>query len=427
MAQLAINGGSSVRDTKVNPWPSWPVWDEHEEKALIDVLNSGIWSYNGPKEQEFNLAFAEYIGAKYAISAANGTVTIQLALEALGIGLGDEVIVPGLTWQGTAAAALDVNAIPVLVDVCEDTWCIDPEEVEKSITPRTKAIIPVHLYGSFADMDAIMDIAKRHNLFVIEDCAHKTGGEWSGRKAGSIGDIGSFSFQLSKHLTAGEGGAMTTNDPLLAEKLDALRNCGRRPETEEYSQEIKGAGFYSDEGNFIQSGNYRITEFQAAILVEALKRLPEQNSIRDKNGLYMNSLLFDLPGVSPMRRDKRETKEAYFNFAFRYHQDEFNSLPVDKFRKAFESELGIGVDSSYEPLNICSLYAPLTKPARYKINDPEWAKIDPSGFKLPVCERIFKEESVCLPHKILLGNQPDMDLIAKAIEKIRINSMEVIK
>jgi L-glutamine:2-deoxy-scyllo-inosose/3-amino-2,3-dideoxy-scyllo-inosose aminotransferase len=213
----------------------------------------------------------------------------------------------------------------------------------------------------------------------------------------------------------------------LAEKLDALRNCGRRPETEEYSQEIKGAGFYSDEGNFIQSGNYRITEFQAAILVEALKRLPEQNSIRDKNGLYMNSLLFDLPGVSPMRRDKRETKEAYFNFAFRYHQDEFNSLPVDKFRKAFESELGIGVDSSYEPLNICSLYAPLTKPARYKINDPEWAKIDPSGFKLPVCERIFKEESVCLPHKILLGNQPDMDLIAKAIEKIRINSMEVIK
>ncbi|MBT7095129.1 MAG: L-glutamine:2-deoxy-scyllo-inosose aminotransferase, partial [Bacteroidetes bacterium] len=132
MAQLAINGGSSVRDTKVNPWPSWPVWDEHEEKALIDVLNSGIWSYNGPKEQEFNLAFAEYIGAKYAISAANGTVTIQLALEALGIGLGDEVIVPGLTWQGTAAAALDVNAIPVLVDVCEDTWCIDPEEVEKS-------------------------------------------------------------------------------------------------------------------------------------------------------------------------------------------------------------------------------------------------------------------------------------------------------
>ncbi|MEA1876080.1 MAG: DegT/DnrJ/EryC1/StrS family aminotransferase [Bacteroidota bacterium] len=426
MAQLAIKGGSSVRDTKLNPWPAWPVWDENEEKALIEVLNSGIWSYNGPKEQKFNKAFAEYIGTKYAISAANGTVTIQLALEALGIGFGDEVIVPGLTWQGTAAAAIDVNAIPVLVDVCEDTWCIDPKEIEKAITPRTKVIIPVHLYGSFADMDAIMDIAKRHNLYVIEDCAHKTGGEWSGRKAGSIGDVGSFSFQLSKHLTAGEGGALTTNDPLLAEKLDALRNCGRRPEAEEYSQEIKGAGFYSDDGNFIQSGNYRITEFQSAMLVEALKRLPGQNSTRDENGLYMNSLLKDLTGVSPMRRDIRETKEAYFNFAFRYHQDEFNDLPVDKFRKALEYELGIGVDSSYEPLNNCSLYVPLTKPARYKINDKQWNEIDPSGVKLPVCERIFKEESVCLPHKILLGNKSDMDLITKAIEKIRINSTELI-
>ncbi|MCB0750433.1 MAG: DegT/DnrJ/EryC1/StrS family aminotransferase, partial [Ignavibacteriae bacterium] len=259
MANLAISGANPLRNIKENPWPAWPIWDENEEKALLSVLQSGVWSYNGPKEIEFNKIFSEFTGTKFSICAANGTVTLQLALEALGIGIGDEVILPGLTWQATAATVIDVNATPILVDICEDTWCIDPDAIEKAITPRTKAIIPVHLYGNFADMDRIMEIAKKHNLAVIEDCAHKHGGEWKGKKAGSIGDIGSFSFQLSKHLTAGEGGALTTNSLELAEKLDALRNCGRRPEGEEFQDADKGAGVYSDDGNFIQSGNYRIT------------------------------------------------------------------------------------------------------------------------------------------------------------------------
>ena len=418
MSKLAITGGTAVRDVKINPWPNWPVWDDKEEKALIEVLNSGIWSYNGPKETEFNKLFAEFTGTKYAVSAVNGTITLQLALEALGIGVGDEVILPGITWQATAATVADVNATPILVDVCEDTWCIDPAEVEKAITPKTKAIIPVHLYGSFADMDAIMSIAKKHNLAVIEDCAHKHGGEWNGKKAGSIGDIGSFSFQLSKHLTAGEGGTMTTNNIDLAEKLDALRNCGRRPEGDDYVDVDKGAGVYGDDGNFIQSGNYRLTEFQAAILIEGLKRLPAQNAVRDENGIYINSLLKDLPGVKPMRRDERETNEAYFNFSFRYDKDEFKGLQVEKFREALEAELGIAVDSSYEPLNNASLYVPLTKPARHKLNDEYWRNIDPSRFILPVCEKIYKEEAVCMHHKVLMGTKTDMDMIVNAIKKI---------
>lgn len=426
MTKLAIKGGNPIRDIKNNPWHQWPVWDKNEEKALIETLNSGIWSYNGPKETKFNKNFAEFTGVKYAISVANGTVTLQLALEACGIGIGDEVIIPGLTWQATAATIIDVNAVPVFVDVCEDTWCIDPKEVEKAITPKTKAIIPVHLYGSFADMDAIMDIAQRHNLYVIEDSAHKHGGEWNGKKAGSIGDIGSFSFQLSKPLTAGEGGVLTTNNQELAEKLDALRNCGRKPQVNEYANVDKGTGVYSDEGDFIQSGNYRITEFQAAILIEGLKRLPEQNRNRDNNGIYVNSLLSELPGVSPMRRDKRETKETYFNFAFRYNKHEFKGLPVEKFRKALENELGIGVESSYEPLNNCSLYVPLTKPSRYKINEQQWKEIDPSRFKLPVCEKIYKEEAVCFHHIVLMGSKADMDLIAAAIKKIYDNAEELL-
>lgn len=426
MTKLALLGGTPMRNAKTSPWPKWPVWDEKEEKALLEVLNSGVWSYNGPKETEFNKNFAEFTGVKYAISAANGTVTLQMALEACGVGVGDEVILPGLTWQATAATILDVNAAPVLVDVCENTWCIDPKAVEAAITPRTKAIVPVHLYGSFANMDEIMQIAKKHNLFVIEDCAHKHGGEWNGKKAGSIGDVGSFSFQLSKHLTAGEGGALTTNNFEIAERLDALRNCGRRPEG--LSVEVdKGAGLYSDQGNFYQGGNFRITEFQAAILVEGLKRLPEQNATRDANGIYLNSLLAEISGVAPMKRDERETKEAYFNFAFRYNKDEFKGLPISKFREALTAEIGIQVSASYEPLNKCSLYAPHTKPCRHKLNDEYWASINPTRFDLPVCDRIYFEESVCVHHKVLMGSKADMDMIAAAIQKIYDNAEELGK
>ena len=327
MQKLAIQGGKPCRDITSNPWPKWPVWGKEEEVALIEVLNSGVWSYNGPKETEFNKLFAEFTGTKYSICTVNGTVTMQLALEAMGIGVGDEVIVPGITWQATAATVIDVNATPILVDVLEDTWCIDPAAIEKAITPKTKAIMVVHLYGAFADMDAVMEIAMKHSLHVIEDCAHKHGGEWKGKKAGSIGDVGSFSFQLSKHLTAGEGGSMTTDDSDLAEKLDALRNCGRRPEGDSLIGADKGIGDYGDDGNFIQSGNLRITEFQAAILIEGLKRLPEQNATRDANGAYLNGLLKEIPGVVPLKRDARETKKAYFNFAFRYDKNKFKGLP----------------------------------------------------------------------------------------------------
>ena len=417
MEKLAILGGPPMRDTVKNPWPKWPVWGKEEEVALLEVLNSGVWSYNGPKETEFNKRFAEFTGTDYNICTVNGTVTLQIALEALEIGLGDEVIIPGLTWQATAATVIDVNATPVIVDVLEDTWCIDPEAIKRAITPKTKAIVPVHLYGAFADMDAILKIAKEHDLYIIEDCAHKHGGEWKGKKAGSIGDIGSFSFQLSKHLTAGEGGAVTTNNPKLAERLDALRNCGRRPEGSLNSGD-KGIGDYGDDGNFLQSGNLRITEFQAAILLEGLKRLPDQNRNRDNNGGYLNDLLSKIPGLTPLKRDIRETKKAYFNFAFRYNKKAFKNLPINKFREALQAELNIVVDACYEPLNNCSLYVPHTKPARHKLNDAYWSAIDPKKISLPVCERLFEHESVCLHHKILMGDKSDMDLIANAIEKI---------
>ncbi len=423
MSKLAIKDGKPVRDVKANPWPQWPVWDKAEEKTLVEVLHSGVWSYNGPQEAEFNKAFADFIGVSHALSVANGTVSLQLALEACEIGFGDEVIVPGLTWQATAAAALDVNAIPVLVDVTDDTWCLDPALVQQAVTPRTKAIIPVHLYGCFTDMDAILDIARKYRLWVIEDCAHKHGGQWKGQKAGSIGDIGSFSFQLSKLMTAGEGGALTTSNSEIYEKLDSLRNCGRRPVKEEAAD--KGSGVYSDEGNFIQSGNYRITEFQAALLKEGLKRLPAQNQVREENALYLNSLLAQLPGIQPMRRDERETLCTYYIFSFRYDQNEFKDLPVTRFRPALAKELGCTVEPSNEPLDACPLYTPHTKPSRHKLSDSHWQQIDPSRFDLPVCRRIYEQESVCFHHSVLMGTKADMDGIAEAIQKIYDHATEL--
>jgi L-glutamine:2-deoxy-scyllo-inosose/3-amino-2,3-dideoxy-scyllo-inosose aminotransferase len=289
-------------------------------------------------------------------------------------------------------------------------------KVEEAITPKTKAVIPVHLYSCMADMDAIMDIANKHGLRVIEDCAHKHGGQWKNRKAGSIGDIGSFSFQLSKLMTAGEGGALTTSDPELYERLDALRNCGRRPEQD--AGPDKGAGIYGDEGNFLQSGNYRITDFQAALLLEALRRIPEQNGLREENAKYFNSQLSGLPGVLPMRRDKRETAEAYYNFSFRYKQEQFKGLPVERFREALAAEFGCPVESSYEPLNACALYAPHTKPWRYKLSEEHFKRIDPSRHNLPVCHQVYTKESVCFHHTVLMGAKTDMDGILEAIEKI---------
>ncbi|MCP4751370.1 MAG: DegT/DnrJ/EryC1/StrS family aminotransferase [Proteobacteria bacterium] len=425
MAELAVKGGNPLRNISENPWPKWPVWGKEEKSALIEVLDSGVWSYNGPKEIEFNREWAKFCGTRYALAAANGTVTIQLALEALDIGFGDEVIVPGCTWQATAAAVIDVNAVPILVDIEEDTWCLDPEAVEAAITPKTRAIIPVHLYGCIANMDAIMAIAERHQLKVIEDCAHQHGSEWNGKKVGSIGHIGSFSMQLSKIMTAGEGGALTTNDTDLWIRLDALRNCGRRPENAEELVD-KGAGQYGAEGDLIQSGNYRITDFQAAILVEGLRKLQSQNHTRDENAMHLNTLLAELPGVSPMKRDPRTTEQSYFNYAFRYRKSDFDDVPVHLFRKALMEEIGCTVEACYTPLNDCTLYRPLTK-KRYRISEEHWKAIDPGRFTLPVCQRIFEEESVVLHHSVLMGTKADVDQIGEAIKKIKDNSRELLE
>lgn len=418
MGHLAISGGTPVRTAS---WPCWPLVEQQDVERVTAVVTSGVWGYNGPQERRFAREFANFIGTDYAIPVANDTVSLQTALEALGIGYGDEVIVPGLTWQATASVCLDVNAIPILVDVEPDSWCIDPQRIEDAITERSKAVIIVHLYGSNPRMEAILDIVKRHQLFLIEDCAHQHGTIINGKKVGAWGDIGSFSFQQSKVLTAGEGGAVTTNNRALAQKLDALRNCGRKPRSlisEAAPVEQSNDGFYQDVGNFIHSGNFRLTEFQAALLSCQLARLDAQLHTRDENAQYLNQRLAEIPGITPMRRDPGVSLQSYFNLAFRYDAQHFRHLPVQTFRQALVAELGCSVEPCYEPLNECQLYRPLTK-ARYKLNPEYIVSIDPARFSLPVCKRAYACESVNLHHRVLLATRADMDEIVKAIRKIQ--------
>jgi len=334
MAKLAINGGTPVREKF--ECVSWPLREEKEVRKVVEVTRSGRWSYDGPKEAEFTKAFAKFIGSKYALAAANGTVTLQLALEALDIGFGDEVIVPGLTWQATAAAVLDINAVPILVDIEPETYCINPERITEAITPRTHAIIPVHLYGCMADMDQVMEIADRYHLRVVEDCAHTHGSRWRNQGAGTIGDIGSFSMQQSKVMTCGEGGALTTNSEELFHRLYSLKNCGR---------------LYTDEagshGEHVQSGNYRITEFQAAVLVCQLERLKSHIDRKDENAQYFSSLISEIEGVIPFLRREQVTRQSYYAFGFRYNKELFGGVPVQKFRQALSAEIGLGVSGPY--------------------------------------------------------------------------------
>ena len=405
MAKLAVRGGTSLRTKKPSSWPQWPICDEKDIQLLTKITRSNRWSYDGPYEWDFAGKFAKYQGAKYGVCCSNGTVAIQIALEALGVGAYDEVIVPGMTWQATAAACLDVNAIPVLVDVEPDTWCLDLDKVEAAITKKTKAIIVVHLYGSMTDMTRLVKLCKDRKLFLIEDCAHQHGSFWKGKGVGSLGDIGTFSFQESKTLSSGEGGFNTCQTNVLFERLYSLRNCGR--------------GYKDNFTNALQAGNCRLTEWQAAMLLGGLRRLDKEVKLRDANALYLNALLEQIPGIMPMRRRKEITQQSYFNFAFRLDLPKLKGVTNLQFSPALNAELNFpeGFEPPYEPLNNSVLYKPHTKP-RHKLNAEYWKAIDPKRFKLPVCTDAATKSGVCVHHRALMGTKKDMDDIANAVAKI---------
>jgi dTDP-4-amino-4,6-dideoxygalactose transaminase len=428
MAKLALLGGIPIRQT---PFPSWPVWDEREENALLGVLRSGKWwrfSYGigvelkepetGDRSRvvEFQEAFARHHEAEFGLACANGTAAIEVLLKALGIGPGDEVIVPAYTYVATATAVLQVNAVPVFVDIDADTYNISPRCVEAAITPRTRAIIPVHFAGQPADMDALMEIARRHRIFLVEDAAHAPGSEWKGKKVGSFADGGAFSFQASKNMTAGEGGLIATNDEELASLCDSFLWAGRKV----------GRPWYE---HYRLGWNYRITEFQAAILLQQLQRLEEQNSCRIENAQRLSHRLAHVEGISTLRVDPRVTRHAYHIYMFRYSQEACGGVPRPQFLRALAAE-GIPCMSGYShplyqnPMFVNKDFYPRGCPLTcgHYNQDVDFTKY---ADLCPVAERACTTEAVWLEHRLLLGSKEDADDIANAVEKIRENATEL--
>src|ERR1019366_3294838 len=319
---LAILGGSAVRP---RPFTAWPIFGKPEEARLLRVLRSGNWGkLQGPEVADFEQRFAAMHGARHGIGVVNGTVSLRIALMAVGIKAEDEVIVPPYTFLATATAVVEANAVPVFADIDLETFNLDPKAVEAAITSRTRVIMPVHMAGQPADMDAIMAIAKRHKLIVIEDAAHAHGALYRQQPAGSIGHLGSFSFQSSKNLTSGEGGIITTSDDALAEACRSIHNCGR----------ISGGLWYE---HHVMSANYRLGEFQGAILNAQLSRLEEQTRTRDSNGQHLAARLSRIPGIYPQKRSADCERHSYHLFLFRIDAKAFGA-PRSAILKALEAE-----------------------------------------------------------------------------------------
>jgi dTDP-4-amino-4,6-dideoxygalactose transaminase len=412
MGKLAITGGQPVRR---KPFPAWPVYSNQESRALLQVLRSRNWGgypFPNAHASAFAAGFAKAHGAKYGMALANGTVAIEVALKAVGIKPGDEVIVPAYTWEGTVGPILLLNAVPVFVDVDPDTYCLDARFIEQAITSKTRAILPVHLAMNFADLDEILRIARSRNIAVIEDCAHAHGGQWRGKGAGASGDFGCFSFQSSKIITAGEGGTVITSNLESFERAQSYVNCGRASVTDAFRHRLMGF-------------NYRITEFQAAILEVQLARMPKQAKTRLSNMEQFEKRLRGVPGLAFLKRDKRITRVAAYQFVFKYAREKFGGIPRAAFLGALEME-GVPCDGLfYEPVYRSALFP--VDPADFPALS--WNRPAPLNLKTlyhcPVSERAAYEEAVWLPHHIFLGARKDTDDIADAVLKVCENISEL--
>lgn len=407
MSKLALKGGKPVR---IKPFPKWPVFDDRELRALREVLESGFWGIGGKCKEKFEKKFAAYQHAKYGIAVTSGTAALEISLRSLGIGCGDEVIVPSYTFIATAMAVLYVNAIPVFADIEPETYTMDPESVESLISDKTKAILPVHIGGRPANMDALLSTAKKNGLHIVEDACQAWGAEWRGRRVGAIGDMGAFSFQSSKNITSGEGGIIVTNNEDLYERAWSLHNCGRLPQKPWYEFYLPGT-------------NYRMTEFQAAILLVQMERFEEQTKRRMENARYLNSKLSKIDGVKPLKEDERITRHAYHLYIFRIDSEAFGGASKFVIAKALQAE-GIPVSVGYSK--------PLYKEAcldyfrKCPLSCPYYSKpVDYSNVKTPVAEKACYHEGLWLPQYVLLGSRDDMDDIISAIEKVKENIEEL--
>ena len=402
MSKLAISGGTPVRST---PYPDWPSLDESDVEAVTAVVRGGqVGGYPepGPRAAEFAAGFAAYQGAKHGIVLANGTVSMEVALKALGVGWGDEVIIPALTFAATPYAAMAAGALPVFVDVEPAHWTIDPDLVEAAVTPQTRAIMPVHLGQQMADMDRIMEIARRHDLFVVEDCAHAHGQRWRDQGAGCMGDFGSFSHQSTKILTAGEGGTLTTQDERLARLAHSLIDCGRPKDAAEQE--------------YTFGANYRLGELACALLVNGLRRFPAQRERRAALGEHFERLAPDLPGVTVKHRDPRITRWSFYRYIFEIDPEAFAGATNEQVAEALEAE-GVPAEVQYPPMSRYDLFQPSL--SRLPVAVEYADRLDPARMSFPVAEAAGERTAVYLNESIFRSDEAGIEHAVEAIAKVQ--------
>lgn len=410
MDKPALLGGKKVR---TEAFPKWPVFDQNDEQALIKVLHSGGWFRGyGPMVNQFEEAYARFMGARHCVAVNGGTSALIAAMAAAGVEAGDEVILTPYTFIACVNAIFMLNAVPVFVDTDRETFQLDARKVEAAITGRTRAIMPVHLGGNVVDMDTLLDVAARHNVAVVEDACQAHLAEWKGRRVGSLGTAGCFSFQASKNLNAGEGGAIITSDDRIAERCYSIHTNGRTRNP---------VGWRNDSQ---RAANFRLTEFQAALLLTQMARVEEQSKTRERNAQYLSQMLRSIGGLSPAKMHEGTTRNAYHLYMFRYDKEQFAGLSRAAFQRALSAE-GIPCSTGYGPMNkqeyiVNTLRSPSFAPVVSKERLARWQEKN----QCPENDRLC-EEAVWFTQNMLLGPKSDMEQIAEAIGKIKAHAGEL--
>lgn len=409
----AAVGGAPARTGKA---PSWPISDEKDEKALLDVLHSGKWFRgDGQCVSAFEEAYAAHMGAKHCVATSSGTASLMLAMSAMGVQAGDEVLLPPYTFVACVNAILALNALPVFIDTDRNTFMMDPAKIEAAITDRTTAIMPVHLGGNVVNIDAVLDVARKHKLQVVEDCCQAHGSQWKGKSVGTHAATGAFSFQVSKVLAAGEGGAVLTNDEALADACYALHNNSRE-------RKVHSFNF-----SYVRRGvNFRMTEFQGALLMAQLKRFEEQAARRTDNAEYLTKQLAEIPGIVPLGKYDGCTRNAYYLYMFRIDSEKFEGLTRAAFCKALGAE-GVRTSTGYTPLNkFPFIREALDARGFQRLFSKERIALWEQRNECPSNDRLCTE-ALWMMQNIFLGTHSDMDQIAEGVRKVRKNAGQLAK
>ncbi len=408
----ALLGGTPVHQ---GGWTRWPQWREAWEPELLKVWRSGRW-FRGSAEHitEFERRYAKLLDAKSCLATASGTTALTVSLHTLDVDAGDEVIVSPYTFIASYNAILTTKALPVFADTDPATLTMDPASIESRITERTRAIMPVHIFGMPCEMDAINALARKHKLAVVEDACQAWLAEYKGRKCGTIGDLGCFSFQESKHIPSGEGGAITGMSEQLIDKCNSFHNCGR--------------AFGTNQGNgyFTRGNNYRMTQAQAVILLQQLDKLVEETKIRRANADYLSANVGKIPGITPVRIPEN-SRPAWHLYPIRYNAAEFNGLSLDKFAKAMSAEGvpcgGIYREQYYDGL----LDEAIASRGFQRLWGAARLKAYRESFKDLKGNKQVCETTVAFTQNMLLADRKGIDDILEAIRKVQAHSAALAK